>query len=395
LVKRIGILTGGGDCGGLNAAIESVVTFAARESWEVDGIRNGWEGAILDHRRSLRVSDVQGIHSETGTILGTSRINPYSYSGELDEVSLEKENISRRVIENAQRADLEAIIACGGDDTLSVIPRLIGDYGNSITFIGIPKTMDGDLQVYSLGLDTAINRSMQDIKDFIPVLKANSSIGFMEFFGRDVGRVTFKAGISSGADVMLIPEIPIDLDYTADFIANRYDERAKNHNGTTYVMVVVAEGTPNPVTGKKVHLTPGEDSFGHGKLGGIGDVLAKQIYEKLKDDPRIKRHTRKLDIKTQRPTYDVRGGATLYTDSYTGQKLGAAAVKAIKNRVTTGMAVVEFNADGEIELMTIKELVNSRKVHMDIVNLFESSGAYCFGRKPDEHIYKPISFRTR
>lgn len=392
MVKKIGILTGGGDCGGLNAVIEAVTRFAVHEGWEVDGIVRGWEGAIIDNRRPLRISDVQGIHSETGTFLQTSRTNPYKFTGELDGVNYTKADVSSKVIENARRAGLEAIIACGGDDTLSVVPKLVRSYGEDIIFIGVPKTMDGDLQVYSLGLDTAINRAREVIEDFIPILKANGSIGFVELFGRDVGRVAFKAGISAGADVILIPEIPINLEHTSDFIANRYDERAKNHHGVAYVTVVVAEGTPNPATGEKVYLSTGEDSFGHGKLGGIGDVLAKSVYDRLKDDPRIRRHIKGLDIKTQRPTYDIRGGETRYSDSYIGQKLGAAAVKALKNGVQTGMAIVDFNENGQVEIMPVEELVKPRLVHARVVDLFERSGAYCFGRRPNQELYSPITF---
>ena len=121
-------------------------------------------------------------------------------------------------------------------------------------------------------------------------------------------------------------------------------------------------------------------------------MLAKLIHDKLKDDPRITKHIRSLDIKTQRPTYDVRGGETLYSDSYVGQKLGAAAVKAIKNRIPNGMAVVNYNEKGEIEFMSIEEVINPRSVHLRVVDLFEQSGVYCFGRKPDESLYVPISF---
>ena len=157
-------------------------------------------------------------------------------------------------------------------------------------------------------------------------------------------------------------------------------------------MIVIAEGTPNPRTGEKVYLNHGKDSFGHGKLGGIGDVLAKIVYDQLKNDPRITHHTKKLDIKTQRPTYDIRGGETLYSDSYIGQKLGAAAVKAIKNNIQNGMAVIDLNEDGQIIIMPIEDLIKPRQVHLRKLDLFERSGQYCFGRRPNESLYISISF---
>ncbi len=398
MVRRIGILTGGGDCGGLNAVIEGATRAAVNNGIEVDGIFNGWEGAIYDDRRPLRISDVEGIHSTTGTELCTTRTNPYKFTGDLDGVSLVKADVSARVIENANRAGHEAIIVVGGDDTLSVVRRLEEsalrglsvDYKDAPVFVGIPKTMDGDLQTYSLGLDTAINRARRAIEEFRPILAANRSIGFVEIFGRDVGRVTFKAGISAGADVILIPEVSIDLDYLVNFLAVRYDERAKRNNGKSYAIVAVAEGTANPVDGKQVYQERGEDSFGHGKLGGIGNKLAKLVYDKLKNDPRICAHTRKLDIKTKSPTYDVRGGETLYSDSYIGQKLGIAAVQAILNGVKSGMAIVNFNEHNKIETMPIDKLIEPRPVHIKLLDAFEAAGIYCFGRRPLGHYENPV-----
>ena len=388
-MQRIGILTGGGDCAGLNAVIEASVKIGYHEGIELMGIRRGWEGLILNNVRPLSLSDVEGIHSKTGTILLTSRTNPYKFTGELDGEHFEKANVSRRVIDNATRNGLEGLILCGGDDTLSVVPRLIEDYGSSIPMVGIPKTMDGDLQVYSLGLDTAINRAKQTLEDFVPILKANSSIGIVEFFGRDVGRVTFKAGIAAGADVILLPEVPSDLDYICEFIADLFDKRAMRNGGESYVLIAIAEGTSNPLTGEHVYLETGKDSFGNGKLGGVGDKFAKLIQDRLKDHPKIKKHVSRLDIKSQRPTYDVRGGATNYSDSYIGQKLGAAAVQYLKNGAESGMAVINFTEHSEIELMSIKKLIEPRPVHIEVLKLFENSGLYCFGRRPDNGYYAP------
>ena len=162
-----------------------------------------------------------------------------------------------------------------------------------------------------------------------------------------------------------------------------------NQGDTIYIQKAIAEGTNHPITGKKVYLETGEDSFGHGKLGGIGDKIAKLIYDRLKDDPRIRAHTQTLDIKTQRPTYDVRGGNTLYSDSYIGQKLGAAAVQYLKNGAENGMAVVNFNEHGQVELMPAQKLIKPRPVHIEVLRLFENSGLYCFGRRPSGQDYKP------
>ena len=378
--KKIGILTGGGDCGGLNAAIEAIVKSANNEGWEVYGIRKGWEGLISGNLFLLDVSKVDGIHSQTGTVLQTSRTNPYRFTGKLDGKDLQEADVSEAVIRTMEKFGLEAVIAAGGDDTLSVIPRLVEDYGTSPTFIGIPKTMDGDLQVYSLGLDTAINRSKKLLEDFVPILKASGSIGIMEFFGRDVGRLTFEGGIAGGADVILIPEIPIDLGYVCNFIADKYDERARRDNGAPYVLVAVAEGTKHPITEQRVYLDNGQDSFGHSKLGGIGEETGRLIEEYgLKDDPKIRKHITNLDIKQQRPTYDVRGGETLASDSYIGQKRGAAAVRFIRGGAESGMAVVDFD-----EYMPILELIKPRPVNMIELRRFERSGLYCFGRNPNE-----------
>ena len=393
MVKRIGILTGGGDAPGLNAVIESATRSAIHEGWEIDGVLRGWEGLILGNFMPLRISDVEGAHSDSGTLIQTSRTNPYNFTGYIDGQHFVRTNVSARVIENAARKGLEGLIVIGGDDTLSPIPKLIKDYGSDIVLVGVPKTMDGDLQVYSLGLDNAINRAKEFIDRFKPVLSANGNIGIIELFGRHVGRVTFKAGIAAGADVILIPEVPVDIDYLADFIAQRYDERAKRNNGVSYVLIAVAEGTRHPTTHEEVYQTPGEDSYGHGKLGGIGDKIALLIQERLAKDQRILRHISGLDIKTQRVTYDLRGGETLYSDSYVGQKLGAAAILAIKNGIQPGMVVVNFNENGQIEALPAEDVVKRRHVHIEVLNLFERFGLYCFGRRPNQELYAPVIFK--
>jgi len=393
LVKRIGILTGGGDAPGLNAVIESATRSAIHEGWEIDGVLRGWEGLILGNFMPLRISDVEGAHSDSGTLIQTSRTNPYNFTGYIDGQHFVRTNVSARVVENAAKKGLEGLIVIGGDDTLSPIPKLIKDYGSDIVLVGVPKTMDGDLQVYSLGLDNAINRAKEFIDRFKPVLSANGNIGIIELFGRHVGRVTFKAGIAAGADVILIPEVPVDIDYLADFIAQRYDERAKRNNGVSYVLIAVAEGTRHPTTHEEVYQTPGEDSYGHGKLGGIGDKIALLIQERLAKDQRILRHISGLDIKTQRVTYDLRGGETLYSDSYVGQKLGAAAILAIKNGIQPGMVVVNFNENGQIEALPAEDVVKRRHVHIEVLNLFERFGLYCFGRRPNQELYAPVIFK--
>ena len=386
-------MTGGGDAPGLNAVIESATRSAIHEGWEIDGVLRGWEGLILGNFMPLRISDVEGAHSDSGTLIQTSRTNPYNFTGYIDGQHFVRTNVSARVVENAAKKGLEGLIVIGGDDTLSPIPKLIKDYGSDIVLVGVPKTMDGDLQVYSLGLDNAINRAKEFIDRFKPVLSANGNIGIIELFGRHVGRVTFKAGIAAGADVILIPEVPVDIDYLADFIAQRYDERAKRNNGVSYVLIAVAEGTRHPTTHEEVYQTPGEDSYGHGKLGGIGDKIALLIQERLAKDQRILRHISGLDIKTQRVTYDLRGGETLYSDSYVGQKLGAAAILAIKNGIQPGMVVVNFNENGQIEALPAEDVVKRRHVHIEVLNLFERFGLYCFGRRPNQELYAPVIFK--
>ncbi len=388
MIKKIGILTGGGDCAGLNAVIGAVVKSATHEGWEVYGIRKGWEGAITGEMEPLSLADVDGIHSESGTILQTTRTNPYEFTGTLDGKFFEKRDLSARVIEVAEEKSLDAIIVDGGDDTLSVVPRLVEDYGNDVTFIGIPKTMDGDLQTYSLGLDSAINNATKNLKRIKTTLKSNASIGIVELFGRNVGRVTFKAGIASGSDVILIPEVDVDLGYTCNFIANKYNERADMNGGNPYGLIAVAEGTKHPITKNQVMLDNGKDSYGHGKLGGIGDKLAQLIKEKIKNDPKIRKHTNELKIQTERPTYDIRCGPTYYSDSYFGQKLGTAAVEYLRNGAVSGMAVVNFNEFGKVEVMPIEELIKPRLVHKEVLKLFERSGLYFFGRKPSKEHYE-------
>jgi ATP-dependent phosphofructokinase / diphosphate-dependent phosphofructokinase len=388
MVKKIGILTSGGDSGGLNAAIQTAVKTAHKFGWEAYGIRKGFEGLIRNDMFPLTDQDVDGIQTQTGTILQTSRVNPFDYNGIVGDREFVNEDVSRLLLDNAQEQGLDDIVVLGGNGSLSIVPRLIEAHAPDITFIAIPKTMDGDLQEYSLGLDTAINRSQQVLEDFIPVLKSSGSIGIVELYGRDVGRVAFKSGISAGSDVILIPEIAIDLDHLCNFIANKYNERAKS-NTSPYVLITVAEGTANPTTTQKVHHNDSHSTSGPKRLGGIGNVLAHLIYEGLNQDERILSHTSRLDIKVQSPTYDVRGGETMYTDSYVGQKLGAAAIHYLGNSNETGMAIINCTVDGQIETMPITDLIKPSYVHMGSLELFERSGLHYFGRDPGNDIFIP------
>ena len=160
-------------------------------------------------------------------------------------------------------------------------------------------------------------------------------------------------------------------------------------NKNPYILVVVAEGTLNPSTGKKVYLRDEGKGGSLKRLGGVGTVIANLLYRRLQHDPRITAHTNRLDIKIQTPTYDVRGGETMYTDSYVAQKLGAAAVQYLKNGAQTGMAVVNFDEDGNIEVVPISELIKPNLVHTEVLRLFERSGLYCFGREPGKELYAP------
>ena len=267
-VQQLGLLTGGGDCPGLNPVIRAVTRRAIQADLTVIGIRNGWKGLIEGDTISLNLQSVSGILPKGGTILGTSRTNPYKKPEDL-----------ARLHQTIKRLGLDALIAVGGEDTLGVATKLAKE---GVKVVGVPKTIDNDLSMtdYTFGFDTAVNIAMEAIDRLHTTAESHHRIMVAEVMGRHAGWIATSAGIAGGADVILIPEEPIDLDAVCAIIKQRHAR------GKDFSIVVVAEGAQfkkdaNVVVEEKL------DEFGHVRLGGIGHLLGTLIEERTGYETRV------------------------------------------------------------------------------------------------------------
>jgi len=272
--KRIAILTGGGDCPGLNAVIRAIVRRAILfYDYEVLGILEGWKGMLESIIIPLDLNKVSGILQRGGTMLKTSRTNPFKHEGGIE-----------RVKDNFAALNLYALIAAGGEDTLGVAHRL---HEEGLNLIGVPKTIDNDLYGtdYTFGFDTAINTAMEAIDRVHSTAESHNRVMVVEVMGRHTGWIAVEAGIAGGADVILIPEKPIDVDDVCRLIKKRHAR------GRDFSIVVVAEGAKfsekHQEEGKLILQDRAVDEFGHVHLGGIGNVLAKAIEKRTGYETRV------------------------------------------------------------------------------------------------------------
>src|SRR5437868_422091 len=262
---KVGVLTGGGDCPGLNAVIRAVVrkgVFHYQD--EFVGFLEGWRGLLEDNTMRLDLSSVGGILPRGGTILRTSRTNPAKHADGL-----------QRCADALRKHEIDALIAIGGDDTLSVAQKL---HQKGVKVVGVPKTIDNDLAGtdFTFGFDTAVNVATSAIDRVHTTAEAHNRVMVVEVMGRDSGWIAMYSGIAGGADVILIPEKPFDIDEVAETI------RLRHARGRYFSIVVAAEGAKFASDMDRQHGAPvvntvGTDEFGHVRLGGIGNILAREI----------------------------------------------------------------------------------------------------------------------
>ena len=264
---RIGVLTGGGDCPGLNAVIRAVVRKGVSTyGHEFVGFRDGWRGPLDGDAGPLGVEQVRGILPRGGTILGTSRTNPYKVDGGPD-----------RVKAGLAAAGVEALIAIGGEDTLGVAKRL---YDDGVQVVGVPKTIDNDLAAtdYTFGFDTAVNIAMEAIDRLHTTAESHHRALVVEVMGRHAGWIALHAGMAGGANVILLPEQPFDLTAVCDWVERLF----QTHYSP---IIVVAEGA-TPKEGTMATATGDLDAFGHVRLGGIGQLLADEVEKRTGKESR-------------------------------------------------------------------------------------------------------------
>ncbi len=331
---KIGVLTGGGDCPGLNAVIRAVVQKTIRRlDGRVFGIHDGWQGLVDGRIRELNLESVSGILPKGGTILGTSRTNPTRSPGGI-----------QACLKTFEKHRLDALVAIGGEDTMGVALEL---HRHGLPVVGVPKTIDNDLSgtEYTFGFDTAINIATDAIDRLHTTAESHNRVIVVEVMGRHAGWIAVAAGIAGGADVVLIPEVPISVPEVCSLI-NRRHQRGKN-----FSIVVVAEGAQfesQPGADGVLVLSDGEqDQFGHVKLGGIGKLLADAIEEITGFETR----------------YSVlghiqRGGSPTAFDRVLATRFGVAAVDLIVNRKFGRMVALQAN---RIEDIPIEEAVRDLK----------------------------------
>ncbi len=265
---RIGVLTGGGDCPGLNAVIRAIVRKGVGNyGHEFVGYRDGWRGPLEADSGPLGVAEVRGILPRGGTILGSSRTNPFK-----------TDDGPQRIAENMAAAAVDGLIVIGGEDTLGAASRLHSEHGLNV--VGVPKTIDNDLSAtdYTFGFDTAVNIAMEAIDRLHTTADSHHRVLVVEVMGRHAGWIAFHAGLAGGANVILIPEREFDVERVCDLVGSRFASRFAP-------IVVVAEGA-QPIGGVPETQAAGTDAFGHVRLGGIGHWLEGEIERRTGKETR-------------------------------------------------------------------------------------------------------------
>jgi ATP-dependent phosphofructokinase / diphosphate-dependent phosphofructokinase len=273
LARAVGILTGGGDCPGLNAVIRAVARRSLTRGYEVVGVRDGWKGLVDGRFEALGPREISGLLPRGGTILGTTRTNPYKIDGGVDAV-----------LANFQRHGFDALVAIGGEDTLGVAARLYRD--RSFPVVGVPKTIDNDLSAtdYTFGFDTAVSICTEAIDRLHTTAESHNRVMVVEVMGRHTGWIAVMSGIAGGADVILIPEQPITVEQACAELRHRHER------GKDFSIVVVSEGyklTYESGAQREVTLEAETDAFGHVRLGGVGEELARDIEERTGFETRV------------------------------------------------------------------------------------------------------------
>ncbi len=324
---RIGVLTGGGDCPGLNAVIRAVVRKAIDGYGDrVIGFRDGWRGVLEDSFQELTIESTRGILPRGGTILGSSRTNPYK-----------RDDGAAQIHRTLATHELDGLIAIGGEDTLGAANRLHAD---GVHVIGVPKTIDNDLGAtdVTFGFDTALQVATDAIDRLHTTAESHNRILVVEVMGRSAGWIALHSGLAGGADVILIPEVPFDIDEVCGLIRRRHER------GRYFSIVVAAEGaTPKEGTTMTVDEGAAVDEFGHVRLGGIGRQLERAIEERTGFETRatVLGHVQ-------------RGGTPTAFDRVLATRLGLAAIDAAHEGAWGVMTALRAT---EIELVALADAV--------------------------------------
>ncbi len=341
-MKRICVLTGGGDCPGLNAVIRAIVKRSIQYNWEIIGIKNGWKGLINGEIELLTDYTVSGILPKGGTIIGTSRTNPFKNEGDV-----------QKVLDNISKFCIDAIVAIGGDDTLGAALKF---HQMNIPIVGVPKTIDNDLSCtdYTFGFDTAVSIVTEAIDRLHTTAESHHRIMVLEVMGRNTGWIATIAGIAGGADQILIPEQPFDIDEVCAYLKQRYAR------GKKFSIIVIAEGAKPKGNESFFTVNKEKDEFGNERLGGIGHFLARDIEKRMNVETRVTvlGHVQ-------------RGGTPTAHDRVLATRFGVAAVELIKNREFGKMVALQGDKIISVRLEdAVSKLKTVDKGLYDIAKIF-------------------------
>ena len=326
---RVGILSGGGDAPGLNAVIRAVVRKGINNyGYEIVGIKDGWHGLLENEFMSLDLESTSGILPRGGSILGTSRTNPFK-----------QDKGPEKILENARKAGLDALVAVGGDDTLSVAFRL-GNLG--LKCVGVPKTIDNDLcgTDYTFGFNTAVSIATEAIDRLHTTAETHHRVMIVEVMGRYTGWIALEAGLAGGADAILIPEKPFDIEEICNYI------KLRQQRGRNFSIIVVAEGA-KPTSGKETVYSQGVDQFGNTRLGGVGYYLEKEIEKCMGVETRgvVLGHLQ-------------RGGSPSAFDRILATRFGIGAIDLVHEKKFGYMVAIQGN---KIVSVPLKDVIGKRK----------------------------------
>jgi phosphofructokinase-like protein len=328
-VQRAGVLTGGGDSPGINAAIRSVVRFGRKRDVEALGFLNGWQGPLEKLVRPLGLDDVRGILHEGGTVLGSSRTNPFNV-----------ENGVEKLLETLEQNKIDFLIAIGGDDTLGVAHRL-SEHG--IKAVGIPQTIDNDIPKtdYAIGFASALEAITDALDRLHTTACSHHRVLILEVMGRDSGWLSLLGGIAGGADIILLPE----KNFSLEDIERRIQTRRVQ--GSDFSVVIIAEGAKPVGLGGQVVADEETDAFGHVRLGGVGQYLSNQLSKRLT-----------MPVRMTNLAYIQRGGRPCPFDRVLATRLGIAAVEfALEGRFDVMVAVHGL----EIEPVPLAEVIGTSR----------------------------------
>jgi len=327
---KVGILSGGGDAPGINAVLRAIVRKAIQNyGYDTFGIKDGWRGLVEGEFIPLDLKNISGMLPRGGSILGTSRTNPFK-----------SEDGAKQILKNVSEHGVEAVIVIGGEDTLGVAYKL---YEMGLPIVGVPKTIDNDLvgTDYTIGFQTAVAIACEALDRLHTTAESHHRVIILEVMGRYTGWIALEAGIAGGADVILIPEKPFDVEEVCECIKRRQER------GRTFSLVVVAEGA-KPKGGQEIVYSSGVDEFGHARLGGVGYYIGKEIEKRFEN----------IDNRAVVLGHLQRGGSPIAFDRVLATRFGIAAIDLVHEGRFGQMVAIQGN---DIVSVPLKDVVDKRK----------------------------------